>query len=104
MKTQEILIRSHDGVVAQPISQIIITSDAWLHTFEVSLPDRPTQQQIDRVAINVPHNRNIFAPIAFFHSLAQESITLSADSQCQANASSFQNMGTLIDCSSLRIR
>jgi hypothetical protein len=85
-------------VVAQPISQIIITSDAWLHTFEVSFPDRPTQQQIDRVAINVPHNRNRFAPIAFFRSLAQESITLSADSQCQANASSFQNIGTLIDC------
>jgi hypothetical protein len=98
MKTQEILIRAHDGMVAQPISQIIITSDAWLHTFEVSLPDRPTQQQIDRVAINVPFNRNRFAPITFFHSLAQESITLSADSQCQANASSFQNSGTLIDC------
>jgi hypothetical protein len=50
---QEILMKAHDGVVAQPISQIIITSDAWLHTFEVSLPERPTQQQIDRVAINV---------------------------------------------------
>jgi hypothetical protein len=65
-KTQEILIRAHDGVVAQPISQIIITSDAWLHTFEISLPERPTQQQIDRVAINVPQNRNRFAPVAFF--------------------------------------
>jgi hypothetical protein len=98
MRTQEILIRAHDGVVAQSISQIIITSDAWLHTFEISLPERPTQQQIDRVAINIPHNRNRFAHVAFFHSLAQESIALSADAQCQANASSFQNTGTLIDC------
>jgi hypothetical protein len=97
-KTHEILIRTHDSVVAQPISQIIITSDAWLHTFEVSLPERSTHQQIDRVAINVPHNRNRFAPIAFFHSLAQEAITLSTDPQCQANASSFQNTGTLTDC------
>jgi hypothetical protein len=32
----EILMRAHDAVVAQPISQIIITSEAWLHTFEVS--------------------------------------------------------------------
>jgi hypothetical protein len=68
---QEILMRPHDGVVAQPISQIIITSDAWLHTFEIFLPERPTQQQIDKVAINLPHNRNRFAPIAFFHGLVQ---------------------------------
>jgi hypothetical protein len=97
-KAPEILMRVHDGVVAQTISQIIITSEAWLHTFEVSLPERPTQQQIDRVAINLPHNRNRFPPIAFFHGLVQESITLSTDSQCQANATSFQNTGTLIDC------
>jgi hypothetical protein len=97
-KAQEILMRANDGVIAQPISQIIITSEAWLHTFEVSLPERPTQQQIDRVAINLPHNRNRFAQIAFFHGLVQESITLSTDSQCQFNASSFHNTGTLTDC------
>jgi hypothetical protein len=91
-------MRPHDGVVAQPISQIIITSEAYLHTFEISLPERPTQQQIDRVAINLPHNRNRFAPIAFFYGSAQEAITLSADAQCQPNASSFQNTGTLTDC------
>jgi hypothetical protein len=96
--TPEILMRAHDGVVAQPISQIIITNEAWLHTFEISLPERPTQQQIDRVAINLPHNRNRFAPIAFFHGLVRESITLSTDFQCQSNASSFQNTGTLTDC------
>jgi hypothetical protein len=102
MKTETeapyILIRAHDGVVAQPISQIIITSEAWLHTFEVSLPERPTQQQIDRVAISLPHNRNRFAPIALFHGLAQESITLLTDAQCNPNASTYQNTGTLIDC------
>jgi hypothetical protein len=96
--TQEILIRAHDGVVAQPAAPIIITSDSWLHTFEIALPEKPSQQQIDKVAINIPQNRNRFAPVAFFHSLAQESIALSADAQCQANASSFQNTGTLIDC------
>jgi hypothetical protein len=69
-----------------------------LHTFQISLPERPLQSQIDRVAINIPQNRHRFAPIAFFHSLAQEQITLSADGQCQANATSFQNAGTLIDC------
>jgi hypothetical protein len=94
----KILLRPHDGVVAQPISKIIITSDMWLHTFEISLPERPTQQQIDKVATNVPHNRDRFAPISFFHSLVQEVISLSTDPQCQSNASAFQHTGTLIDC------
>jgi hypothetical protein len=37
-------------------------------------------------------------PLHFFHGLAQESISLSTDSQCQSNATSFQNTGTLTDC------
>jgi hypothetical protein len=48
--------------------------------------------------INLPHNSNRFAPIAFFHGLVQETITLSTDPQCQSNASAFQNTGTIIDC------
>jgi hypothetical protein len=65
----EILLRLHDGIVAQPISKIIITSDAWLHTFEISLPDRPTPQQIEKIALNLPRDRGRFAPVSFFHGL-----------------------------------
>jgi hypothetical protein len=91
-------LRLHDGVVAQPISKIIVTSDAWLHTFEIALPDRPSPQQIEKVALNLPRDRGRFAPIAFFHGLQHEVINLAADQQCQSNATAFQNIGTLTDC------
>jgi hypothetical protein len=91
-------MRPHDGVIAQPISQIIITSDSWLHSFEIAMPECPSKQQIDKVAINLPRNQNRFAPIALFHGLAHESITLSTDNQCAPNATTYQNTGTLIDC------
>jgi hypothetical protein len=94
----EILLRLHDGIVAQPISKITVTSDAWLHTFEISLPDRPTPQQIEKVALNLPRDRGRFAPIAFFHGLPHAVINLAADPQCQSNATAFQNTGTLTDC------
>jgi hypothetical protein len=91
-------LRLHDGIVAQPISKIIVTSDSWLHTFEISLPDRPTPQQIEKVALNLPRDRGRFAPVSFFHGLPHEVINLSADQQCQSNATAFQNTGTLTDC------
>jgi hypothetical protein len=91
-------LRLHDGVVAQPISKIIVTSDAWLDTFEIALPDRPSPQQIEKVALNLPRDRGRFAPIAFFHVLQHEVKNLAADQQCQSNATAFQNIGTLTDC------
>jgi hypothetical protein len=94
----ETLLRLHDGVVAQYISKIIVTSDAWLHTFEIAIPDRPTSAQIENVALNLPRDRSRFAPISFFHGLQHEVINLAADQQCQPNATAFQNIGTLQDC------
>jgi hypothetical protein len=91
-------LRLHDGVVAQPISKIIITSEAWLHTFEISLPERPTQQQIEKVALIYRITEIVSPQYAFFHGLPQEVINLSADQQCQSNATAFQNTGTLTDC------
>jgi hypothetical protein len=96
--TSETLLRLHDGVVAQYISKIIVTSDAWLHTFEIALPDRPTLAQVENVALNLPRDRSRFAPIAFFHCLQHEVINLAAYQQCHANATAFQNIGTLQDC------
>lgn len=53
---------------------------------------------MDELAINTPRNHNRFAPIALFYGLQQESLMLAANVNCIPNASSYQTMGTLLDC------
>jgi hypothetical protein len=69
--SQEIIIRSHDGLIAQQLSKIIISTDGWFHTFQIAASERPTKQQFDRVAIAVPCSQSRFAPLNFFHGMSE---------------------------------
>jgi hypothetical protein len=92
------IIRLHDGLIAQPISKLICSADSWWHNFQIAAPERPTKQQFDKVAIGLPRfGQNRFASLKLFHELT-ESISISTDHNCSPNATTYQTIGTLIDC------
>jgi hypothetical protein len=92
-----IITRLHDGLVAQPISKSICSADSWWHNFQITAPERPSRQQFDKLAIGLPRSgQNRFASLKFFHGLT-ESISITVDQNCIANATMYQNAGILTD-------
>lgn len=91
-------MRPHDDLIAQSLSKIIVSSDGWLHSFQTAAPERQTKQQKDRVSIAVTHSQSRFAPLNFFHGMSKM-ISISTDTQCTPNATTYQNTRSLVDCS-----
>jgi hypothetical protein len=93
-----IITRLHDGLIAQPISKLICSADAWWHNFRITAPERTNRPHFDKLAIGLPRSgQNRFASLKFFHRLT-ESISISVDPNCIANVTMYQNVGTLTDC------